>query len=59
ITEVLVLTPEIRTLILERAQEYEITSLAIKQGMRTLRENAIGKLLEGQTSIEEVIRLTM
>ena len=35
----------------------EIKDLAIKQGMHTLRQEGIDKVLEGSTSIEEVLRV--
>lgn len=57
--ETLMLTPEIRKLILEKAQEHEIRSRARAEGMSTLRENGITKVLKGLTSIEEVFRVTV
>ena len=35
----------------------EIKELAIKQGMHTLRQEGIDKILEGTTSVEEVLRV--
>ena len=32
--------------------------MAIKRGMRTLRQSALRKLAEGQTTFEEVVRVT-
>ena len=31
--------------------------MAMSQGMRTLKQDAIGKVLEGITSIEEIMRV--
>ena len=31
---------------------------AIKEGVYTLRQNAVKKLLEGKTTLEEVLRVT-
>jgi len=59
IIEVLTLTPAIRQLILKNAQEHEIRDQALKEGMSNLRENAGKKLLEGVTTIDEVLRITM
>ncbi|MDD5255780.1 MAG: ATPase, T2SS/T4P/T4SS family, partial [Candidatus Omnitrophica bacterium] len=59
ICEVLVLTPEIRELILKQAQEHIIKKEARRQGMRTLREEGLAAALEGQTTLEEVLRVTM
>ncbi|MFA5096149.1 MAG: ATPase, T2SS/T4P/T4SS family [Candidatus Omnitrophota bacterium] len=59
ICEVLLLTPEIRELILKQAQEHVIKKEARRQGMRTLREEGLAAALEGQTTLEEVLRVTM
>jgi type II secretory ATPase GspE/PulE/Tfp pilus assembly ATPase PilB-like protein len=58
IFELLKVTPEIEELVCNRASADEIRRVAQKQGMRTLREAAIEKLLTGITSVEEVIRVT-
>ncbi|MEE9499854.1 MAG: type II secretion system protein GspE, partial [Candidatus Omnitrophota bacterium] len=57
--ETLVLSPEIRNLILEKAQEYKVRGEARREGMHTLRENGIRKVLRGVTTIEEVLRVTV
>ena len=48
----------VRTLINEGKDAGEIAHAARVEGMETLREAAIRKLAEGQTTFEEVIRLT-
>lgn len=58
ISEVLVLTPTIRDLILERPQEHIIKQQAIKEGMITLRQEGMNLVLQGLTSLEEVLRVT-
>lgn len=61
IHEVLPFTPEIRQLILQASKELDedaIKKIAIKNGMKTLREAAKLRALEGKTSIEEVIAVT-
>jgi type IV pilus assembly protein PilB len=58
IAEVLMLSPTIRDLILSRAQEHIIKLQARKEGMRTLREEGLKAVLEGSTSLEEVLRVT-
>ncbi len=58
ITEVMPVTPEMRELILKKADAEKIRALAKEQGMRTLREDAIIKLKKGITTVEEVIRVT-
>ena len=57
--ETLTMTPEIKKLILEKAQEHTIRDQARKEGMKTLRENGVAKILEGGTTIEEVLRVTV
>lgn len=57
--EVLTLTPKIKTLILESSQEYKIRDQARLEGMMTLRENGITLALEGITTIDEVVRVTV
>ena len=36
---------------------YKIENYAIKHGMRTLRKDALQKFLNGDTSLEEVLRV--
>jgi len=57
--EVLIVSPAIRKLILEKAQEHKIKEQARKEGMKTLRENGIQKVLRGDTTVEEIIRVTV
>jgi type IV pilus assembly protein PilB len=52
-------TQEIRDLILRNAPTAEIRDMAVSQGMRTLRQAALQKVLEGTTTIEEVLRVTL
>jgi type IV pilus assembly protein PilB len=56
IYEMLVMTPEIRRLIVGWASQEELRSLAVKQGMRTLRQEAIDLVTQDITSVAEVIR---
>lgn len=48
----------IQDLILKKASADEIRKVAIKEGMRTLRQAALEKLFSGVTTVEEVIRVT-
>jgi len=57
--EYLHLTPDVRRLINESADERAIKKTAQSHGMQTLRQNAIAKMEQGFTSIEEVLRTTM
>ena len=59
ICEVLAVTPAIRNLVLKRARENELKQVARNEGMKTLREDGIGKVLAGLTSLEEVLRVTV
>ncbi|MGE0268992.1 MAG: GspE/PulE family protein [Candidatus Omnitrophota bacterium] len=58
ITEVLVLSPQIRESILARSGEFRIKDQARKEGMRTMREDGLTKTVEGLTTLEEVLRVT-
>ncbi|TWU39131.1 Type II secretion system protein E [Novipirellula aureliae] len=58
IYELLVTNEEIRQLAQDRASSWDIRRAAIKHGMRTLRMDAWDKVIEGQTSIDEVLRVT-
>jgi len=58
IAEVLLLSPSIRELVLNRSQERTIKDQARKEGMRTLREEGVSAALSGMTTLEEVLRVT-
>lgn len=58
IAEILLLSPQIRNLILSTTQEHLIKQLAQKEGMKTLREEGLEMALKGITSLEEVLRVT-
>lgn len=58
IAEVLQLSPKIRELILSGSQEQFVKQQARLEGMETLREDGIAAALKGQTTIEEVLRVT-
>ena len=45
-------------LILQRRSREEVKKVAMRLGMKTLRQSAMAKLKEGQTTVEEVLRLT-
>ncbi|HEX2059125.1 MAG TPA: ATPase, T2SS/T4P/T4SS family [Thermoanaerobaculia bacterium] len=58
IFEILPVDNAIRDLI-DRGEDFlKIKDMAIKRGMRTLRQSALRKLAEGITSFEEVVRVT-
>jgi type IV pilus assembly protein PilB len=56
IYELLVMTPEIKRLIVGWATQEELRALAVKQGMRTLRQEAMALVANDVTSVSEVIR---
>ena len=56
--EVMAVSDEIRKLALARAPGPEIAELAVRQGMRLLRDDGIEKVRNGLTSIAEVTRVT-
>jgi type IV pilus assembly protein PilB len=56
--EVLKATPEIQSLIVNKASHQELTRQARLQGMRTLAEDAVDKVMDGATSVEESIRVS-
>jgi type II secretory ATPase GspE/PulE/Tfp pilus assembly ATPase PilB-like protein len=58
IYELLVLNEAMRPLILSRAPASTIATKAIEQGMRTLRTDGWTKVRNGETTIEEVLRVT-
>ena len=57
--ETLVLSPKIRALIMEKAQEHVITETARKEGMVSIRQDGISKVMAGLTTVEEVLRVTI
>jgi general secretion pathway protein E len=57
--EVLPVDDKIRKLIIGRAPSREIMKQARNDGLMTLREAAIRKLAKGQTSFDEVLRVTV
>ena len=58
IMEFLVMNDEIRRAIMRHAGMGEIEQLAREAGMRTMYEDGIAKALAGETTIEEVLRVT-
>ncbi len=58
IYELLVIDEEMESLILNETDSGTIASNARKRGMRTLRQDGILKVLSGDTTFEEVMRVT-
>jgi len=57
IYELMPVTDKIRDLILARASCYALKDVASEGGMRTLRDDAIQKILLGMTTVEESLRV--
>ncbi len=58
IYEIIIVDEVIREMILNRSTSQQIKQKAISQGMRTLRQDGLQKVLKGITTITEVIRVT-
>lgn len=58
IFEILEISDQLGALIRKGAGAQVLRNAAIKQGMRTLKDKAIEKMLEGATTPEEVLRVT-
>lgn len=58
IFEVMIITETIRELIMRRANSEEVRKQAQVEGMSTMIEDGIKKVLAGMTTIEEVLRAT-
>ena len=58
IIEAMRVSDEIRKLVIQRASASEIAKIAIKEGMKTLRDVAIDKVREGVSTFEQVAELT-
>ena len=59
IFEMIPMAKELRKLIFENANEDEIRQAAIKNGMVTLRDAGNERVLDGTTSVEEILRSTV
>ena len=57
--EILPISPSIRSQIIDGVPANDIMRTARHEGMTTLRENALKKLAQGETSFEEVLRVTV
>jgi len=57
--EVMVVTEDIERLIVERASTDDIAKFARADGMRTLREDGLAKVLMGLTTFEEIARVVV
>jgi type IV pilus assembly protein PilB len=57
--EVMMVNEEIERLAVEHAPATEITAAALRSGMVTLRNDGLNKVLQGVTSIDEILRVVV
>ncbi len=58
LTEVLVMNPQINELVIQNMPTVMIRDKAREQGMRTMREDGLRAILNGETTMEEVLKYT-
>ena len=56
--EIMTLDEKLKTAIINGANTMELKAMAIKNGMKSLRQSGLSKLIEGTTSFQEVLRVT-
>jgi type IV pilus assembly protein PilB len=59
IYEILSISTSLENLIMERASAHELYRQALKDGLVSLRRSGIAKVLDGRTSLDEIMRVTM
>ncbi len=59
IFEMIPMARELRKLVFDNANEDDIRESALKNGMITLREAGLSRVLEGITTVEEIVRSTV
>jgi type IV pilus assembly protein PilB len=57
IYEILTMSEEIKASLSEKISEYEVRELAKQQGMTTMQQDGILKVIDGLTTIEEILRV--
>jgi type IV pilus assembly protein PilB len=55
--EIMPVTEEIARAIVERASSHDIEQLAIEQGMQTMRQTALRRVMHGELSVDEMLRV--
>ena len=58
IHEILYINPELQDAIVKQRPANELKEVAIKHGMRTLRQSGLRKVAAGMTTLDEIIRVT-
>ena len=59
IFEMIPMARDLRKLVFDNANEDEIRQTALDNGMTTLRDAGLARVLDGTTSIEEIMRSTV
>ncbi|HDP34071.1 MAG TPA: secretion system protein E [Candidatus Hydrogenedentes bacterium] len=59
VVEAMLNWPELQPLVLQRRSGHEIKEMAVKLGMKTLRQNALAKAAKGLTTLEQVLEHTI
>ena len=57
IYEILTMSDEIKAVMSEQISEYQVRELAKKQGMTTMQQDGILKVLDGETTVDEILRV--
>jgi len=55
--ELMLINDRVRDLVLQKSSSHVIREAAIESGMKTLKDDAIAKILLGQTTLEECLRV--
>ncbi len=58
IFEMMVVTDDVRSLIIENASAPELRKMAVKHGMTSLRDDGFRHLFEERSTVEEILRVT-
>ena len=58
VCEYMEMTPKLRMMIATQATSHELSKAAVEEGMITLRQAALKKAINGETSLKEVSRVT-
>jgi general secretion pathway protein E len=58
IVETMLMTDDLRRLVLKRAESRQLLAAAIDGGFRTMFDDGLAKVLAGETTLEEVLRTT-
>jgi type II secretory ATPase GspE/PulE/Tfp pilus assembly ATPase PilB-like protein len=57
LTEILVVDEVVRDALLQKLPTRSLQQVAIQQGMQTLWQNAVRRVLKGETTVEEILRV--